>query len=319
MTKKIFHSARVAAVAALSVLGMSFGASAAVAQPAAPALPPLPAVPALPAPGSPVPLVPGAGSSNLPPAGPKQIVAFGDSFTANAGKGGPRGLQSGQVPWVANCLTDMENWPKIAGAKLNKSVGDWSCNGTGGMPMVQLKAYLESAIAYGDLAPQTEKVVLMYGGMDTVQWFDTASVLAGQVNTNPTLFRGLIQDVVNRVHQVAPNAEVVLASYPEYATNDQLCLFNQQLGPVPVNVPIPAPGGTKIQEGLRDSIRLAAEASGAKFIDVYQASIGHGTCQPDPAQRWTAGFQVPVRGPMPNHPTVAGEYAMGDIIAGQLY
>ena len=316
MMKKSFHSARVAAVAALSVLGMSFGASAAVAQPALPpSLPQLPAAPALPVPGSPAPLVPGAGSSNLPPAGPKQIVAFGDSFTANAGKGGPRGLQASQVPWVANCLTDMENWPKLVGAKLNKTVGDWSCNGTGGMPMVQLKAYLESAIAYGDLAPQTEKVVLMYGGMDTVQWFDTASVLAGQVNTNPTLFRGLIKDVVNRVHQVAPGAEVVLASYPEYATNDQLCLFN--VGPT-VN-PIPAPGGTKIQEGLRDSIRLAAEASGAKFIDVYQATIGHGTCQPDPAQRWTAGIVDPVIGPMPNHPTVAGEHAMGDIIAGQLY
>ena len=322
MTKKIFHSARVAAVAALSVLGMSFGASAAVAQPAlpplpaAPALPQLPAAPALPVPGSPAPAVPGIPGIQLPTnLGPKQIVAFGDSFTANAGKTGPRGLESGQVPWVANCATDMENWPKLAAAKLNKSLGDWSCNGTGGMPIVQLKAYLESAIAYGDLGPGTEKVVLMYGGMDTVQWFDTASVLAGQVNTNPTLFRGLIKDVVNRVHQVAPGAEVVLASYPEYATNDQLCLFN--VGPT-VN-PIPAPGGTKIQEGLRDSIRLAAEASGAKFIDVYQATIGHGTCQPDPAQRWTAGIVDPVIGPMPNHPTVAGEHAMGDIIAGQLY
>ncbi|MBV7294633.1 esterase [Corynebacterium sp. TAE3-ERU12] len=304
MKKNLLASARATAVAALSVIGLSLGAATAAAQPP---LPPLPAPPA----------VPGLPPINMPenPDGAKQIVAFGDSFTANAGKGGPRGLEAGQVPWVANCATDMENWPKVAAAKLNKSIGDWSCNGTGGMPIVQLKAYVESAIAYGDLGPGTEKVVLMYGGMDAVQWMDVAGVMTGQVNTNPTMYRALIGDVVTRVNQVAPGAEVVLASYPEYAMNDQLCLVNF---PDQIN-PIPAPGGTQIQQALRDSIRLAAEANGAKFIDVYEATIGHGTCNPDPNQRYTAGFVDPAIGPMPNHPTVVGEKAMGDIIASQLF
>ena len=48
---------------------------------------------------------------------------------------------------------------------------------------------------------------------------------------------------------------------------------------------------------------------------MYQATIGHGTCNPDDNQRFVAGFQDPAMGPMTNHPTIKGQYAMGDIIA----
>ncbi|MEJ5919073.1 GDSL-type esterase/lipase family protein [Corynebacterium sp. H78] len=299
---KMSTKLRSAVVAAVAVAGLGLGAGAASAQPA---LPPLPAMPESPA-------IPGI---SFPPApGNKEFVAFGDSFTANAGKAGPRGLEPGQNPLVVNCATDMENWPKIAAGQLNMSVGDWSCNGTGGMPVVQLLAYVEAAIAQGDLGPGTKEVVLMYGGMDALQWVDVGGRMMGQDNMDPTVYRDTMRQVKDRVKQVAPGARVTLTSYPEYATGDKLCLVNMP----GQTFPIDAPGATQIQGAFRDTIRSAAEYSGSHFIDVYQQSIGHGTCNPNDADRWVAGFADPALGPMTNHPTIAGEYAMGNIIAGGL-
>lgn len=328
--KNFSTAARSAALATVAALGLGLGAGAAAAQPQIPGLPALPGFPAPAAPGAPGAPAPAAPAPNAAPGipglpipgigqgtekGVKQLVAFGDSFTANAGKGGPRGLQPGQTPLVANCATDMENWPKVAGADLNKTVGDWSCNGTGAMPG-QLLAYLEAAIQYGDLAEGTEKVVLMYGGMDHVQWVDVAGQLVAKpasANT-PSIFKTLVKQFTDRVHAVAPNAQVVLASYPEYATDNKLCLVNT---PGQVN-PIPAPGANEVQGAFRDSLKTAADNAGAGFIDVYEATRGHGTCNPNDSERYVAGFMDPVMGPMTNHPTVAGEHAMGHIIADGL-
>lgn len=297
--KNFSVAVRSAAIATVAALGLSLGAGAANAQPALPEMPNIP--------------IPGLGDTG--PKGVKQIVTFGDSFTANAGKGGPRGLAPGQNALVANCATDMENWPKIAASKLDKSLGDWSCNGLGGFPG-QLLAYLEASIQYGDIGEGTEKVVLMYGGMDWVQWVDVAGELVAKPDPQaPSAFKQTLRQFTDRVHQVAPGAQVVLASYPEYATNDQLCLVNTS----DQTFPIPAPGGSEIQGAFRDSIRSASQHVGAGFIDVYEATLGHGTCNPNPDERFVAGFADPVMGPMTNHPTVAGEKAMGNIIADQLY
>lgn len=293
--KNFFVVARSAAVAMVAALSLGAGVGVADAQPQLP--------------NTPIP-----GSDANPNNGVKQIVAFGDSFTANAGKGGPRGLEPGQTPLVSNCATDMENWPKIAAGELNKSLGDWSCNGLGGIPG-QLMAYLEMAIQYGDIGQGTEKVVLMYGGMNHVQWVDVAGELVAKPEPNlPSIFKQEMKLFSDRVHQAAPNAKIVLASYPEFATDDQLCLFN-----LPgQTIPVPVPGATKIQEALRDSLKHASEFIGADFIDVYQATIGHGTCNPNDDERYVAGFMDPAMGPMPDHPTVKGEHAMGKIIADAL-
>lgn len=293
--KNFSVAARSAAVAMVAALGLSMGVGTAAAQPALPNIP-----------------IPGIGAN--PAKGVKQILTFGDSFTANAGKGGPRGLEPGQNVLVSNCATDMENWPKIAAGELNKSLGDWSCNGLGAFPG-QLMAYLELAIQYGDLGEGTEKVVLMYGGMDYIQWADVAGELVANTPADvPTLFKGQMKAFADRVHQAAPNAKIVLASYPEYATDDQLCLVN-----LPgQTIPIPAPGATVVQEKFRDALKHSAEFIGADFIDVYQATIGHGTCNPNDDERYVAGFMDPAIGPMTNHPTVKGERAMGKIIADGL-
>lgn len=304
--KKPFSSTfKTVAITAVAALGLGAGALAATAQPAAPAPAPAPAFE--------VPGLPGGIQSPGKGDGPKQVVTFGDSFTANAGKGGPRGLEAGQTAVVTNCATDQENWPKEAFRNRNRddrSLGDWSCNGMGGAPVVQLVGYVEAAIDYGDIGPGTEDVVFMYGGMDALTWVDVGGKMSNQGTLNGTVYQQELQHVANRIREVAPGVRIHLASYPEYATNDQLCLVNAP----GQTFPIPAPGATGIQEAFADTIRDAAAAIDANFIDVYRATIGHGTCNPNDDERYVVGFQDPAMGPMTNHPSVRGMAVMGDII-----
>jgi hypothetical protein len=134
-----------AAVAAAAALSLGLGSGPAVADPA-PA--PAPAPADIPVPTTPEQLLeqisryapPVSFTNPLQGSGPKQLVTFGDSFTAIAGKNGSRGEEPGQLPWTFNCSTDMDNWPKVAARQANVSLGDWSCNGMGGAPLVQLVA-----------------------------------------------------------------------------------------------------------------------------------------------------------------------------------
>ena len=201
MKKSFSTKVRSAAIAAVTVLGLGLGAAGAAAQPSLPPLPAMPAIPAIP------------GIPNINPAtgtGAKQVVTFGDSFTANAGKSGPRGLEEGQTPIVANCATDMENWPKIAAHQAGKSLGDWSCNGMGGAPVVQLVGYVEAAIMHGDIAPGTQDVVFMYGGMDALQWVDVAGEM--QIGAPEPTRTSRSRHAANRIREVAPGVQIHLAS-----------------------------------------------------------------------------------------------------------
>lgn len=247
--------------------------------------------------------------------GNKQLVAFGDSFTANAGRDGVYPNEDPQTMLTINCATDMGSWPKVAGEALDKSVGDWSCNGTGGAPIVQLQAYVESAIAYGDLGPETEEVVLMYGGMDAGQWIDTAGFVGGPNVPTTNTYVDTIADMKQRVEAAAPDARITLMSYPEYASqNEELCLVNFE----DAVVPIPTPGSNGIQEGFRNNIAHAADVNGLNFIDMYEHTKGKGTCAPNGEDRWVVGFQDPEMGPMTNHPSRQGMTGMGNIVAAEL-
>ncbi|AWT25424.1 Lipase 2 [Corynebacterium provencense] len=334
--KKLFRSVSAAAVAAAAALSLGLGSGPAVADPA-PA--PVPAPADIPVPTTPEQLLeqisryapPVSFTNPLQGSGPKQLVTFGDSFTAIAGKNGSRGEEPGQLPWTFNCSTDMDNWPKVAARQANVSLGDWSCNGMGGAPLVQLVAYLESAIFYGDIGPGTKDVALMYGGMDTFQWIDTAGLVFGSQPTTP-VFDAMMAYVKQRVETVAPGAKVTLLSYPELANGDDICFANVSPAVIErylpgVTVPdfpeitakVTVPGAKHIQESLRDNIKHAADVNGLGFVDMYQATIGHGPCNPVPAERYTVGVVDTQVSTMPNHPTFTGSEAMGKIFAQQVY
>lgn len=317
--KRLIHATASVAFAAAIATAATPAASA---QP----LPPLPALPPIPAPLFPAPPLPGSditfpapitapavpGSSALPGFGSKQLVTFGDSFTANPNLVGLRPTVPSGFP--IHCRQDLQNWPRTAAAKMGKSLGDYSCNGTGGTPYLMLKTFLETSIAKGELGPGTEKVVMMYGGLDPFGWADAAGEL-GRLNPQFTLYKAEIQDFTRRIHEVAPGAEIVLAGYPTLGDGDNLCLVNV----VPnATFPLTIPGGTAVEDSLRNAQRAAADAAGIRFLDVRGPSTGHGTCALE-HDRWVSGY-VDTTAPtnMAMHPTIVGEQAVGNIIADQL-
>lgn len=262
-----------------------------------------------------LPGVPALGSSATPDNHGQELVVFGDSFAAHAGKNGERWLEPARAPHIPSCATDKENWPKLIGQQTGKSVADWSCNGTGRVPVVDLVNYVESAIQRGDLGPGTQDVAIMYGGMSVLQWADLPVEAATPHGLDFTPFRAELRAIKERIHAVAPQARVTLLSYPELLSGDFFCPANMGSAQAPILIP----GGKFLQDTMRDNLRDAAGAIGANFIDVYQASLGHGMCNPDPAQRWTVGFVDDSTHTMPMHPSNEGQRAMANIISAGLY
>ncbi|MCZ9309693.1 GDSL-type esterase/lipase family protein [Corynebacterium uberis] len=283
---------------AAAALVASAGVCAGLATPASAALPPFPG-----------PWNEYTGKSD----GVKQMVVFGDSFTAHAGKGGPRWLEPAQVSYLSSCATDKENWPKLLADSRHQSLGDWSCNGTGRIPFGDIYSYVESAINYGDLGPSTEQVMLMYGGMDPLQWVDTGAEIAIPGGVNATAFRAEVAWFANRVREVAPRARITVVGYPEMTDRDRLCVAND-----PAQVAVPVPGATLVEQKLSDNLRHAAGANGLGFVDVYAASRGHSSCNPDPNQRWTVGYVDSAAHTMPMHPSNEGQRQMARIIGEAL-
>ncbi|MBC3185766.1 SGNH/GDSL hydrolase family protein [Corynebacterium sp. zg-331] len=258
--------------------------------------------------------LPGAPLSSGQPQG-AQLVAFGDSFTAHAGKLGGRYLEPARAPYIPFCSTDKQNWPKLIAERTGRSLADWSCNGTGRVPVADMASYLESAIAKGDLGPATQDVVIMYGGMTPLLWADVPVEAVTPHGLDFTPYRLELRAIKERIRTVAPHARVTLASYPELLSGDFFCPANQGSAQLPMLIP----GGKVLQDTMRDEIRDTARGIGANFIDVYQASLGHGMCNPDPAQRWTVGFVDDANHTMPMHPSDQGQRAMADIISAGLY
>ncbi|KQB83252.1 SGNH/GDSL hydrolase family protein [Corynebacterium oculi] len=245
----------------------------------------------------------------------QELVVFGDSFAAHAGKNGERWLEPARAPHIPFCSTDKENWPKLIGQQTGKSVADWSCNGTGRVPVADLANYVESAIRRGDLGPGTQDVAIMYGGVTMLQWADLPVEAITPSGLDFTPFRLELRAIKERIHSVAPRARVTMLSYPELLSGDFFCPANMGSTQTPVLIP----GGKLLQDTMRNNLRDTARSIGANFIDVYQASLGHGMCNPDPAQRWTVGFMDDSAHTMPMHPSDEGQRAMANIISAGLY
>ncbi|MEK0373121.1 SGNH/GDSL hydrolase family protein [Corynebacterium mastitidis] len=245
----------------------------------------------------------------------QELVVFGDSFAAHAGKGGERWLEPSRSPKYPFCSTDKQNWPKLIGQQTGKSVADWSCNGTGRVPVMDLSNYVEAAISRGDLGPGTQDVAIMYGGITMLQWAELPVEAVTPHGLDFTPFRMELRAIKDRIHAVAPQARVTLTSYPELLSGDFFCGANMGSAQAPIMIP----GGKVLQDTMRDNLRDAARSIGANFIDVYQASLGHGMCNPDPAQRWTVGFVDDSTHTMPMHPSDEGQRAMAAIISAGLY
>lgn len=256
--------------------------------------------------------------------GGKDLVVFGDSFASNptlpadhyiAGTA-PNSGSRVPVTGSGGCPQDRENWPRVAAGILDVSLADYSCNGTGRVPYVDLTNSVSNAVANRDLGPGTGKVAIMYGGLDVLQWVDTGTHVAGVAGVLPSGYHATIAEVRRQVQAAAPNAEIVMAGYPELGAGDNVCLIN-----VTPNQPAPLmlPGIAAVESGLQSSIRSAADANGIRFVDMKALTAGHGTCAAPDSQRYVAGiYDQTSDHNMKLHPTLEGSRAMGRIMADNL-
>lgn len=154
------------------------------------------------------------------------------------------------------------------------------------------------------------------GGLDVLQWIDTGTLVAGIAGVLPSGYHATIAEVRRQVQAAAPNAEIVMAGYPELGAGDNVCLIN-----VTPNQPAPLmlPGIAAVESGLQSSIRSAADANGIRFVDMKALTAGHGTCAAPDSQRYVAGiYDQTSDHNMKLHPTLEGSRAMGRIMADNL-
>lgn len=246
----------------------------------------------------------------------KEMVTFGDSFTANGGAPGARGVKSPYNPPIDihPCFNDTRNWAHQTARNLGHDIADYSCNGTS----YWLDIFVNNAIRTGNIGRDTKEVVLMYGGLQPDTYVDTLANAALPNIPKGSNYRGFLDFQFRKIRRAAPNARITMVNYLPMTVNDTVCAVNHR-NVLNVVVPVTIPGATFIEDEFNREIGRAANALGVNFINLHDQAKPHDPCQPDPAQRWAVLAQTPTApSVMPAHPTDVGHDGMARIITQDL-
>lgn len=202
-------------------------------------------------------------------------VALGDSYTA-----GPLIPDLRLDP--ASCLRSTHNYPAYLAAYLSvRRYTDVSCSGA-----TTRDAASRQQSSFGSNATsQRPQLDAVRGGTDLVSvglggndfgLFSALTAASGGASPDVLLeharaVRPRIAALVRAVHARAPRAVVVVVGYPKVLPSGTTCR----------SVPLPASGyaaADRVEQGLNASLRAAAKATGASYVDVYAASRGHDAC-----------------------------------------
>ena len=243
-------------------------------------------------------------------------VALGDSYSSAAGV-------APLVPGApATCSRSTANFAEVIADKTHpSSFTDVTCSGA-------RTSDFTSSQAPG-VAPQldavtkdTRFVTMTIGGNDegvfVDSFFGCATVSSTDILGNPceqkygdSFVRKIRQQTypqlvaaLTAVRTKAPRATVTIVGYPRILplTGDLSCYPR-----VPISMG-DVPWLNHQQEVLNNVVKRAAEQTGARFVDMAAASLGHDACQPA-YQRWIEPAVAPVNA-FPVHPNATGERAM---------
>jgi len=233
-----------------------------------------------------------------------QYIALGSSFAAGMGLG-PRDPGS---PFV--CMRSYNGYPHLLARTVGLSLVDMTC-----------AASTTEHILHGGqvfLGPQLEaiginaRLVTITSGGNDADYIGDLTFASGSAGALGNLFRKEPKPVADRdfakisvnfrkivqaIRQRAPKAIIVLVSYPTVLPAHGTCAslgFGQNMADI----------GRQVAARLHEATRIAAEQSGALFVDMATASAGHDACSPDP---WVNGA-APANG-APFHPNQAGAKA----------
>jgi lysophospholipase L1-like esterase len=237
---------------------------------------------------------------------PEQIdyVALGDSYSA-----GPLITTIRSDP--SGCVRSTDNYPAfLAGWLSVESYRDVTCSGADTADITR-----RQPLPFGGTVPpqlaalskDTDLVTLGIGGNDFGIFSSLVGCGPGGDPCSPALQQRLLRDagrvesrvsrVVDLVVERAPEAEVYVVGYPKVLPTDDGCPA----------VPLPADrleSAATVAERLNDSLRTAAEAAGASYVDLDAASEGHDVCAGEDA--WVNGPQAEPGVAAPFHPFLAG-------------
>ncbi|QWF77746.1 SGNH/GDSL hydrolase family protein [Amycolatopsis sp. CA-230715] len=249
-------------------------------------------------------------------------VNMGDSYSAGSGI---FPLAPGISPL---CAQSTKNWGHDLAAAKGYELTDVSCGGA-------TTSHFEKAQYPGTppqldaLSEKTDVVTLTIGGNDENTFAGAAAACAlaavptlGQGSPCKTLFGdGFATTIKNKVapnitralkavKAKAPNARVAISGYLQILPPTGGCF---PLLPI-ANGDVPYLHG--IQQLLNDSVRNAAEQTGAVYVDVSEVSTGHDACQ-NGATRWVEPL-FGANGLSLIHPNATGEKVMAEQAAKAL-
>ena len=254
----------------------------------------------------------------------RNIVTFGDSFTANPdqvrnslrGVPGPVGDWANDYPQTGGCLQAPNNVPAKLGERTGRPVADWSCTAQTSRSML---GRVDQAVAAGDIHDDSTVVIAVgmndygpYGALDNgnAALLDPASVGRD--------YRANLQGAADRIRAVAPQAKIVVAGALPTVDRDTTMFCPLNVIPnMPLGVPVPLLRDA--ENWNRDNQRAAADQIGADYVEIVDGARGHDTCAPD-ADRYVAGV-VDTTTPdynMAFHPADAGSWFVADTVAAAL-
>jgi len=233
-----------------------------------------------------------------------EYVALGSSFAAGLGLG-PREPGSALV-----CMRSTEGYPHLLAKMTGLSLVDVACSGSttdhilNGGPAF-LRPQLEA------IGPNARLVTVTSGGNDVSYVGDLtmAAGVAGKLakliwnGPKPVAQRDFakvtakLEAIVQAIRARAPAAQILLVSYPDILPPQGTC---SKLG---IDAKM-ADLGREVAARLHEATRIAAERSGALFVDMSAAGPGHDACSADP---WVNGAS-PASG-APFHPSASGARA----------
>jgi lysophospholipase L1-like esterase len=220
-------------------------------------------------------------------------VALGDSYTAAPG-----------VPTTDPadpCFRSDHNYPNLLVEKLPHTVlTDVSCSGANTDYIIGSKNDQDAQL--DAVEEDTDLVTIGVGGNDSgvfLTWLSQCSALAVNdpegspcADANATSggdalldkvadLEGRLRSVIEDVQDEAPNAAVIMVTYPQILPAQGSC---------PDKVPFAAGDYAYINSIIaaqNDAIVAAAKDTGVEWVNVEKASLGHDICSKDP---WINGF-----------------------------
>ena len=252
------------------------------------------------------------------PGNKPEYVALGSSYAAGAGLGP---LQA-DSPLL--CARSVAGYPQQLARRLDLSTVDMSCGGAVTANLLSGGQFFQGP-QIRTIDGRTRLVTITVGGNDVGLVGDlsmlalrkqggVAGWLARTSGSGPRLdrergfgtLRGALLDLIRQVRARAPNATIVVATYPAILPPHGTCP-QLQLSSAEVDAMRP------VEQALAATTGAAATQGGAVLVDMHALGAAHHACSVAP---WTHGWSALRDAPF--HPTLAGAEATAAAIADAL-